>query len=103
MPGLLGLDFGHMQTFVLLMLIFTSQFRVLIVRERRCFWDSMPGTLLLASTGSTMAIFFLMGAFGFIIPALGARETGLALAYSLVFTAVLDCPKRLFFKLFHVD
>jgi H+-transporting ATPase len=100
---LLRLDFGHMQTFVLLTLIFTSQFRVLIVRERRCMWDSMPGTLLLASTGSTMAIFFLMGAFGFIIPSLGARETGLALAYSLVFTAVLDCPKRLFFKLFHVD
>jgi len=100
---LLRLDFGHMQTFVLLTLIFTSQFRVLIVRERRCFWDSMPGTLLLVSTGSTMAIFFLMGAFGFIIPALGARETALALAYSLVFTAVLDCPKRLFFRLFHVD
>jgi len=100
---LLRLDFGHMQTFVLLTLIFTSQFRVLIVRERRCMWDSMPGTLLLASTGSTMAIFFLMGAFGFIIPALGARETALALAYSLVFTAMLDCPKRLFFKLFHVN
>lgn len=100
---LLRLDFGHMQTFVLLTLIFTSQFRVLIVRERRCFWDSMPGTLLLVSTGSTMAIFFLMGAFGFIIPALGARETALALAYSLVFTAMLDCPKRLFFRLFHVD
>ena len=100
---LLRLDFGHMQTFVLLTLIFTSQFRVLIVRERRCMWDSMPGTLLLASTGSTLVIFFLIGTFGFIIPALGAKGTALALAYSLVFTAILDCPKRLFFKLFHVD
>lgn len=99
----LGLDFSHMQTFVLLTLIFTSQFRVLIVRERRSMWDSMPGTLLLASTGGTLAIFFLMGAFGFIIPALGAGETALALAYSFVFTALLDYPKRLFFSLFHVD
>lgn len=99
----LALDYAHVQTFVLLTLVFTSQFRVLIVRERRCMWDSMPGKVLLMSTGGTIALFFAMGAIGFIIPSLGAKETAVALAYSLVFTAILDCPKRLFFKLFRIE
>jgi len=99
----LALDYAHVQTFVLLTLVFTSQFRVLIVRERRCMWDSMPGKMLLMSTGGTIALFFAMGAIGFIIPSLGAKETAIALAYSLVFTAILDCPKRLFFRLFRIE
>ncbi len=99
----LALDYAHVQTFVLLTLVFTSQFRVLIVRERRCAWDSMPGKALLMSTGGTIALFFAMGAIGFIIPSLGAKETAIALAYSLAFTALLDCPKRLFFRLFKIE
>ncbi len=99
----LALDYAHIQTFTLLTLVFTSQFRVLIVRERRYFWDSMPGKMLLMSTGGTIVLFFAMGAIGFIIPSLGAKETAIAIAYSLVFTALLDCPKRLFFKLFKIE
>jgi len=38
-----GLDFAHMQAFVLLMLVFTSQFRVLMVRARGAMWNSAPG------------------------------------------------------------
>jgi len=99
----LALDYAHVQTFVLLTLVFTSQFRVLIVRERRCAWDSMPGKALLLSTAGTIALFFAMGAIGFIIPSLGAKETAIAIAYSLLFTAILDCPKRLFFRLFKIE
>ncbi len=99
----LALDYAHVQTFVLLTLVFTSQFRVLIVRERRCVWDSMPGKVLLMSTGGTIALFFAMGAIGFIIPSLGAKESAIAIVYSLVFTALLDCPKRLLFKLFRIE
>jgi len=35
-----------MQTFILLTMVFTSQFRVLILRERRWFWSSKPGRML---------------------------------------------------------
>jgi H+-transporting ATPase len=101
--NLLGLDYGHMQTFVLLTLVFTSQFRVLIVRERGWMWGSMPGKLLLTSTGGTTVLFFLMGIFGFIIPSLGLMETAMALAYSLVFTLILDFPKRWAFKRFSIE
>ncbi len=37
------LDLPQLQTLVLVLLVFTSQFRVLIVRERKHFWSSMPG------------------------------------------------------------
>ena len=37
------LQLAQLQTFTVLMLIFTSQFRVYIVRERKYFWSSLPG------------------------------------------------------------
>ena len=41
--NLFHLNGEGLRTFVLLMLVFTSQFRIYLVRERRHFWDSRPG------------------------------------------------------------
>jgi len=98
-----ALDFVHMQTFVLLMLVFASQFRVLMVRERNAMWDSAPGKTLITTTTAACIVFFIMGAVGFIIPSLGANLTLVALAYSLITTALLDWPKRWLFRLFDVE
>jgi H+-transporting ATPase len=48
-----GMSLETLQTFLLLTLVFTSQFRVLTVRERRHFWSSRPGTELLVSIVTT--------------------------------------------------
>ncbi len=98
-----GLDFAHMQAFVLLMLVFTSQFRVLMVRARGAMWNSAPGKTLLTTTTAACILFLVMGTTGFIIPGLGVRLTGIALAYSLVTTALLDWPKRWLFRMFNVE
>jgi hypothetical protein len=85
------------------MLVFASQFRVLMVRERNAMWDSAPGKTLITTTTAACIAFFIMGAVGFIIPSLGAKLTLVALAYSLITTALLDWPKRWLFRLFDVE
>ncbi|MDA8085195.1 MAG: plasma-membrane proton-efflux P-type ATPase, partial [Nitrospiraceae bacterium] len=47
-------DWEKLRTVVMLNLIFNSQFRVMIVRERRHFWSSRPGRDLLAFCASTI-------------------------------------------------
>jgi H+-transporting ATPase len=55
---------NKMQTFILLIMVFTSQFRVLLVRERRYFWKSRPGRELIASVLVIIAVFLLLGTAG---------------------------------------
>jgi H+-transporting ATPase len=102
---MIGLQYFHLnwpalQTFVMLMLIFTSQVRVLIVRERRHFWSSRPGRELLVSSILTTLAFMLVGVFGLIVPPLTLSEVLVVLAFSASFTLVLDVPKYYAFRWF---
>lgn len=87
------MELGTLQTFVMLLLVFTSQFRVLIVRERRHFWSSRPGRELMISSLASLAGFCLLGVYGIILPPLGLDEVLVVLVFSGLFTAVLDFPK----------
>ena len=73
---LIGRNLFHLtgeglRSFVLLMLVFTSQFRIYLVRERRHFWDSRPGRGILISSAAAIVVFSLLGIFGGIIQGLG--------------------------------
>lgn len=59
---------ASLQTFVMLNLVFSSLFRIFIVRERGRFWYSRPGRELLLSSFATMAAFTLLGVCGLIVP-----------------------------------
>ncbi len=96
------LGFLHLQTFVMLMLIFTSQFRVIIVRERKFFWNSVPGKALIASTAGATIAFVLLGVYGIIIPAITLTQVLAVLGFSIVFTLAMDVPKYWAFKGFGV-
>ncbi|MGB9831436.1 MAG: plasma-membrane proton-efflux P-type ATPase, partial [Fervidicoccus fontis] len=105
--GMLGIfiarDYFHfslskIQSFVLLIVIFSSQFNVLLVRERRHFWSSMPGKALLISTSSVLVIFTIIGALGIIIEPVGLKASLFALVYSAVFTLALDPVKYYVFR-----
>jgi H+-transporting ATPase len=93
-----ALDLVHLQSFILLVLVFTSQFRVLSVRERRYFWSSRPGTDLLIANLATLGIFFLLGIYGIIIPALTLNQVLVALILSGTFTFGVDIPKHFVFN-----
>jgi H+-transporting ATPase len=93
------MELGTLQTLVLLTLVFTSQFRVLIVREREHFWSSKPGRELALSTLATVIGFTLLGIYGIILPPVTITQVVLVLAISAIFTFCADFPKYYTFRL----
>ncbi|MHB1377023.1 MAG: plasma-membrane proton-efflux P-type ATPase [Candidatus Humimicrobiaceae bacterium] len=93
-----NLDLIQLQGFVTLMLVFTSIFKIFIVRERRHFWSSRPGMLLVITSTLALVSFILIGAFGFIIPRLNFNHILFLLGISLMFTLISDFPKYYLFK-----
>ncbi len=70
---LMGLNYFHLEwerlrTLVMLNLVFNSQFRVLIVRERRHFWSSFPSRDLLILSSATLIGFALLGISRYLCP-----------------------------------
>jgi H+-transporting ATPase len=94
------LEWAQLQTFTLLMLIFTSQFRVYIVRERGYVWSSMPGRELLIATIAAIIGFALLGIYGVFITPLSGLQVLFILGFSALFTLSIDFPKHLVFKRF---
>jgi len=93
-----GLKWGELQSYVMLMLVFTSQFRIYIVRERRHFWSSRPGRELLVASTATVIGFALLGVYGIIVPPLTLYEVLFILTLSAVLTFSLDFPKYYVFR-----
>jgi H+-transporting ATPase len=100
---LIGINYFNLgseklRTFVLLELIFTSQFRVHLVRERKHFWSSRPSRELLVSTASAIIAFTLLGVYGIIIPSLTPYQVLFIIGFSAVLTLILDPIKYYVFR-----
>ncbi|MDA8091006.1 MAG: HAD-IC family P-type ATPase [Nitrospiraceae bacterium] len=100
-----GLRYFHLwwaklQTIVMLNLIFNSQFRVLIVRERRHFWSSLPGRDLLILSTATIIGFALLATYGVFVPSVPFHLALIVLAFSAFFTLLIDFPKYYLFRNF---
>jgi len=97
------LKWEKLQTFTMLTLVFYSQFRVYIVRERGHFWSSKPGKELTISIIATLIVFTLLGIYGIIIPPISPYQVLFALGFSAVFTmGIVDPFKYLVFKKFQL-
>ena len=101
----IGKNYFHLEgeklrTMVMLNLIFNSQFRVLIVRERRHFWSSLPGRELLILSTATIIGFALLGIYGVFVPSLTLNQVLMVLGFSTLFTLGIDFPKYYLFKRF---
>jgi len=94
------LEWEHLRTMVMLNLIFNSQFRVLIVRERRHFWSSFPGRDLLLLSMATIFGFALLGVYGIFVPPLSPSQVFTVLGFSVFFTLGIDFPKYYLFRRF---
>jgi H+-transporting ATPase len=82
-------------------LIFNSQFRVLIVRERRHLWSSRPGREVVLAIVAVLTTFVLLGIFGFgLFPPLATYQILWVLGYSTLFTLFIDIPKYYSFRKF---
>jgi len=97
------LEGEKLQTFSMLTLVFYSQFRVYIVRERRHFWSSKPGKSLIISIVAALIGFTLLGIYGIIIPSLPLYQVLFALGFSALFTiGIIDPFKYWVFKKFQL-
>ncbi len=94
------LQWNELTTLVMLSLIFNSQFRVLIVRERNHFWSSLPGKALLISSTSAIIVFALVAKFGIFIPSLSTMVVLTIFGFSALFSFFIDFPKYYMFKKF---
>jgi H+-transporting ATPase len=94
------LEWEQLRAVVMLNLIFNSQFRVLIVRERRHFWSSMPGRELIILSIASIIGFALLGIYGIFIPSLAPYLVLTVLGFSAVFTLGIDFPKYYVFRKF---
>jgi len=84
----LHLNLGQLHTFTFEMLIFVELLDLLIVRERKHFWNSKPSRFLLLAIGADLVLVFLISIFGLPgiapIPALAAL-TVVGLSFIIVF------------------
>jgi H+-transporting ATPase len=94
------LELEQLRTLTVLMLIFTSQFRVYIVRERRYFWSSRPGRELVFATTVAIIAFALLGIYGLIVAPLTPYQVLFLLGFTALFTFAIDFPKYKVFKKF---
>ncbi len=94
------LEWEQLRTFIMLMLIFTSQFNVYIVRERKYFWSSRPGRELVFATAGALIVFSLLGVYGLIVTPITLYQVLFILGFSALFTFAIDYPKHLAFKKF---
>jgi len=99
----IGIHYFHfgleaLQSFVMLMLVFSSQFKVYIVRERAHFWSSRPSRELLISSMAAIGGFAILGVYGLIIPSVTIYQVLLILGFSGIFTLSIDFPKYFVFR-----
>lgn len=94
------LEFDKIQTLVLLSLVFNTQFRILIVRERKHFWSSAPHKNLLIVNILTIVGFVFLGTLGIFTPPLLLNQVFIILGITLLFMLCVDFVKSYLFKRF---
>lgn len=96
------LDWDRLRTLVMLSLVFNSQFRILIVRERRHFWSSFPSRNLLTVNILTIIGFALLGIFGIFVPSLAANQVFIILGIAALVMPCIDIVKYYLFRRFEL-
>lgn len=93
--GIQGLP--QLQTFTFQALIFIELLDVLIVRERRHFWRSMPSKALLSALGLDLLVVFLISTTGFPgIEPIPLRAALVIVAFSLAAVFLVNDPVKVF-------
>ena len=91
------LDLPQLQTLVFLILVFSGQATVYLVRERRHFWESLPGHWLLVSSIADVIVVSLLATCGVLMAPVSPLAVLALLALVGVYSLLLDFLKiRLF-------
>ncbi len=96
--NVLGLPLPQLQTLVFIMLVFTGQGMVYLVRERRHFWQSVPGSWMLISSFIDVTLVCCFAVRGILMAPLPATVVGLTILICAIYLAALDFIKVPIFK-----
>ncbi len=100
--SVLDLDHARLQTMIFVMLVFSGQANVYLVRERRHFWSSLPSRWLMFSTAVDVVVVSLLATQGVLMSSISSLLV-IGLFWAAVFYMVgLDYVKVAAFKIFHV-
>jgi H+-transporting ATPase len=89
----LHLPLAQLQTLIFVMLVFSGQGTVYLVRERRHFWNSMPSRWLLLSSGMDILAVSLLATHGILMASISASLVAAILASVAVYLAAIDFIK----------
>ena len=96
--NLLHLPLAQLQTLVFLMLVFTGQGNVYLVRERHHFWNSRPSRWLVLSSCADIAAVSLMATNGILMAAVSPALIVGLLVVVMVFLTLVDYFKLWIFR-----
>jgi H+-transporting ATPase len=99
---LLHLPVPQLQTLVFVMLVFTGQGNVYLVRERRHFWESSPSRWLVLSSCADVLVVSLLATKGILMAAISPVLIGGLLAVVLMFLTLVDFVKVWIFRGFDI-
>lgn len=99
--SVLNLDHARLQTLIFVMLVFSGQANVYLVRERLHFWNSMPSRWLMLSTAVDVLVVSLLATLGILMSSISPLQVA-GLFLSTVFCMVgLDYVKVAAFRIFN--
>ena len=96
------LEFDKIQTLVMLSLVFNTQFRILLVRERKHFWSSVPNKHLIIVNIMTIIGFATLGSSGIFVSELLIKQIVELLAITIIFMFGIDFVKYWLFRKFEL-
>jgi H+-transporting ATPase len=92
------LDLPRLQTLVFAVLVFTGQATVYLVRERRHFWNSIPGFWLMLTSIAAVLVISLLAAFGILMAPISPMLILGVFALVVLCSVLLDFLKTRVFR-----
>lgn len=99
---ILHLPIRQLQTFVFLMLVFTGQGNLYLVRERDRLWHSLPSRWLILSSAADAVVVSVMATSGILMAAISWSLVAVLLVMVLIFLFLIDGVKVHVFRHFGV-
>ncbi|WP_016730623.1 plasma-membrane proton-efflux P-type ATPase [Saccharolobus islandicus] len=96
--NILKLNVNEIHTFIFDMLLFSGQFTVYMVRERRSMFSSRPSKFLITSSIIDIIFVILISTLGILVTPIPLEDVLLILIVTFIFTVVFDHVKNISFK-----
>jgi len=100
--GVFGLSWHQTQTLIFLMLVFSGQATVYVVRERAHFWRSRPVNWLLAATAADVVVVSGLAIGGILMTSLAVGYVAITLGIAVAFMFVMDPVKVVALRRFNL-